>query len=232
MKKTEQPDEERILRDMPLHVAGLLDARRRTEIDAAIEESALLREAYEKELKLAGAVKDHAEIDFDTERGWSDLAARIAADQESVEREQSAVRPRAGEGALAEAARGLAGRIADAASSFFLQPAPAFALGAAAMLAVTVGAPIVFGGAGVQEDDYLTLSTTPVEAEPTQSYLVIFKSNVTSQDILDFAATTELTLTGVEPSADAFIFTAPTSSGVAEAFPEREDLIEFYAEIR
>ena len=232
MTKTEQPDEERILRDMPLHVAGLLDARRRTEIDAAIEESATLREAYEKELKLAGAVKDHADIDFDTERGWSDLAARIAADQESVRLEQSAAETRAGEGAFAEATRGLASRISGALSAFFLQPAPAFALGAAAMLAVTVGAPIVFGGPGVQEDDYLTLSTAPAEAEETQSYLVIFKSNVTPQDILDFAEMTELTLTGAEASAGAFIFTAPASSDAAEAFPEREDLIEFYAEIR
>ena len=232
MTKTEQPDEERILRDMPLHVAGLLDARRRTEIDAAIEESTTLREAYEMELKLAGAVKDHADIGFDTERGWSDLAARIAADQESVEREQVFLHSRAKEGALADVARGLADRISNALSLSFLQPAPAFALGAAAAVAVTIGTQTVFGNPDLQEGDYLTLSAPPLEAAQTQSYLVVFKSNVTSEEILGFVETTELTLTGVEAAAGAFVFTAPASLDADEAFPEGEDLIEFYAEIR
>ena len=230
MAESDKVEEERILRDMPWHVAGLLSGQRRAEIDSAVAQSDTLQDALEQEVALSKAVKAGArEFEFDTKQGWQKLSARLAA-VEAPEQEPMAQSGDTRSNALFHSVQKAWNFISNAVSGF--SPAPAFAAGAAAAVAVMVGMQAVYINDASQDASYQTLSASTLPSQNTQSYVVVFKPDVTPQDILTYTETTELTLTGVEPALNAFIFSLPTSPDKVTTFPNREDLVEFYAEIR
>ena len=230
MANSDKLEEEQILRDLPLHVAGLLDAQQRAKIDQAISESSAVRDAYAREQELADAVRDSTSVNFDTEQGWEKLSARMTAPEAE---EQRASEESAALGEPAAPSYNLGERLSTFFTSFLFPKAPSFAAGAAAAVAMTIGVQTVFSERTANDGgEYLTLSAPAAEVGETASYLVIFKPDVTSNDILELVESTELTLTGVEASAHAFIFTMPASTSAESTFLNDESIVEFYAEIR
>ena len=188
----------------------------------------MLHAAYEDERALAHTVQAYGQIQFDVAQGWSRLSAQL--NEASVKAAPTEQTERAGEGSAHRAVLQFAENMVREICELFLRPAPAFALGAAAALIVGIGASGVFRDA--RDGEYLTLSAPAAAPAAGPSFLVIFSPEATSKDILDFTDAHALALTGAEPSAGAFIFSAPTSIDPEEIFANREDLIEFYAEIR
>lgn len=230
MTKINRDKKEKILRDMPLHVAGLLDAEQHTKFDKAIENSQTLQDAYDREIEFATAVRDHSTVEFDTVKNWNKLSARL---HNVGAPEQAKHNTTAQPNKTPQRYQRFSELLFRVIAPLFSRPSPAFAAGAIVAATLTIGAQSIIGNiGGEQEGRYLTLSAPPAASENMQSYLVIFRPEATSQDILQLVESQNLVLDRIEAPAGAFIFSKPISDENVDVFASREDLIEFYAEIR